>query len=156
MKIEEAIKQKKFSSEVQRAQINILYTASFLNSVHSQLFKEYDLSAQQYNVLRIINGQDPKPASVQLINERMIDASSNVSRIVDKLVAKKWVTRTTCRRDRRQVDIKITPKAKELIAEVHEQFQERFKVLDEIPTNELELLNDTLDKMRGLILKSKS
>lgn len=156
MKIEEAIKQKKFSSEVQRAQINILYTASFLNSVHSQLFKEYDLSAQQYNVLRIINGQDPKPASVQLINERMIDASSNVSRIVDKLVAKKWVTRTTCKQDRRQVDIKITPKAKELIAVVHEQFQERFKILEEIPNEELEQLNNTLDKMRGQILKSKS
>lgn len=155
MKIEEAIKQKKFTNEVQRAQINIIYTAAFLNGVHSQLFKKFDLSPQQYNVLRIVNGQDPEPASVQLINERMIDPSSNVSRIVDKLVQKKLVQRKPCKRDRRQVDIIITPNARGLIENVHKELMKRFEPLESIDDKQLETLNETLDLIRDITEQNK-
>lgn len=148
MKIEEAIKQSAFKSEAHRATINILYTAAHINALHNKIFKEYGISAQQYNVLRIVKGQHPNPASVQLINERMIDPASNVSRIVDKLVEKSLVLRNTSKMDRRQVDITLSKHAPKLIEKVAEALEVANEGLFEIPENNLQSLNETLDQYR--------
>ena len=148
MKIEEAIKQSKFKSEAHKAGINIFYTAAYLQGIHHKVFKEFGISGQQYNVLRIVNGQAPNPASVQLINERMIDPSSNVSRLVDKLVDKKLVSRKACKQDRRQVDIRLTDAAKSLIDEVQQKLEEQNKGLSDIDERLLIDLNNCLDLIR--------
>ena len=82
MRIEDAIKQKSFKSDQHRAYINLLYTANYLSGKQAHFFKQYDLTPQQFNVLRILKGQLPGAASVNLIIERMLDKSSNASRLV--------------------------------------------------------------------------
>ena len=91
MELEKAIKQKHFKSEYEKAIVNVLYTGNWAYALNKKALKIYDLSPEQYNVLRILRGQYPKPASVMLINERMLDKMSNVSRLVEKLRKKELV-----------------------------------------------------------------
>jgi DNA-binding MarR family transcriptional regulator len=149
MKLEEEIKQKKFNSEYHKMVVNLLFTGSWIGLKNSQLLKPYGLTIQQYNILRILRGQHPKPATVNLLIERMLDKTSNASRIVDKLVNKKLATRKTCPEDRRSVDVLITEKGIELLEKietVEDEFKDNFKNLSEI---EMKTLNNLLDKLRG-------
>ncbi len=88
MKIEDEIKQDKFKSEYQKLAINLIFTGNWINSKNAELLKPYKLTSQQYNLLRILRGQYPKPVTVNLLIERMLDKMSNASRIVDRLVKK--------------------------------------------------------------------
>lgn len=149
MRLEDEIKQKQFSSPYQRLALNIIFTASWLQTQSARALKPYGLTSQQYNVLRILRGQQPNPASVGLLQERMLDKSSNASRLVDKLFAKKLVERKTCPSDRRQVDIRITQKGLDLLAEldpVMKMWDTQLKTLTE---QEAQLVGELLDKLRG-------
>src|SRR3989304_4112302 len=116
MKLEDEIKQSKFKSEQHKALLNVIYTASWINSIHVRILKKHSISPQQFNLLRILRGQHPKPATVNLLIDRMLDKMSNASRLVDKLVAKKFVERTQCENDRRAVDGLITKKGLSLLS----------------------------------------
>jgi DNA-binding MarR family transcriptional regulator len=89
MSIETDIKQKKFRSPYQRLALNLVYTTNWLEYKQLEFFKEHDISAQQYNVLRILRGQQSNPIKVSDITERMLDRNSNTSRLVDKLLGQK-------------------------------------------------------------------
>src|SRR4051794_25304741 len=108
MSIETDIKQKKFRSPFQRLAINLVYTSNWLQYQQMELFREYDLTLQQYNVLRILRGQQSNAIKVSDIAERMLDKNSNTSRLVDKLLAKGLAERSSCPSDRRAVDVIIT------------------------------------------------
>ncbi len=149
MRLEDEIKQKQFSSPYQRLALNVIFTASWLQTQSARALKPYGLTSQQYNVLRILRGQQPNPASVGLLQERMLDKSSNASRLVDKLFAKKLVERKTCPSDRRQVDIRITQKGLDLLTEldpVMKMWDTQLKTLTE---QEAQLVGELLDKLRG-------
>ncbi|TAE87445.1 MAG: MarR family transcriptional regulator [Bacteroidetes bacterium] len=148
MKIEEAIKQKKFKSEEERLIINLVYTSNWLANEQMGLFKRYGISAQQYNVLRILRGQSPNAASVGLIQERMLDRMSNASRLVEKLKQKELVKRNECPKDRRQVDVMITPKGMDLLTEIDGCENEMNSVTNGLVLDEKKLLNQLLDKLR--------
>ena len=96
MGIAEEIKQEKFSSQYSKAIINVIYTSSWLNQKHLDLFKKHGLTTPQFNILRILRGQHPNPSTVNLLIDRMLDKSSNASRIIDKLEQKGLVTRRQC------------------------------------------------------------
>lgn len=147
--IEEEIKQKKFNNEYQKLVINVMFTASWLSSLQSKLFKSYKLTQQQYNTLRILRGQHPEAASVNLLKERMIDKMSNVSRIIDKLKDKQLVTRKPCKNDRRQVDVKITDAGLELLKEIDREMALWEKDLHTISEEDASLVNAVLDRWRG-------
>jgi DNA-binding MarR family transcriptional regulator len=101
-------------------------------------------------VLRILRGQQGKPASVGLIQERMLDKNSNASRLIDKLVIKKLVDRKTCPTDRRQMDIKITQKGLELLSELDEPMQLQDKEMaTRLTAEEARIVSDILDRIRG-------
>ena len=85
MRLEDEIVQSKFESEEQKAVINIIYTSDWLNAIHSGLMKPYGLTQPQFNILRILRGQHPNPATIRLLTERMLDKMSNASRLVEKL-----------------------------------------------------------------------
>lgn len=147
-KIEEEIKQQKFRSEYQKLAINILFSSSWLSDLIHQQLKPYGISQQQYNVLRILKGRDPEPCSLKLITERMIDKMSNASRLVTKLEDKGLVSRSRCPENRRQLEIVISEKGKNLLAEVNplvESHDERFSALT---VEEAAKLNELLDKVR--------
>jgi DNA-binding MarR family transcriptional regulator len=149
MKIEDEIKQTAFRSEHHKVVLNLAFTAYWLTRLVAKVLKPYKLTTQQYNVMRILRGQYPKPASINLITERMIDKMSNASRLVDKLLAKGLVERTVCLSDRRQVDVIITEKGTKLLDEIDKligPWEMHFGALND---NEAKQLNELLDKMRG-------
>ena len=115
MIIEEAIKQEKFHSMQQKAIINLMYSASWMSGQMRSALEPYGISWQQFNILRILRGQKGKPASIKLLTERMIDKTSNTSRLIDKMVSKEIVERIVCPKDRRQVDIRLTKVGEDLL-----------------------------------------
>ncbi|AMM51579.1 transcriptional regulator [Rufibacter sp. DG15C] len=148
MKIEDEIKQSTFKDPFQKAYINIVFTANGLQLAQSTVLKDYGITLPQYNILRILRGQYPKPATVNLLIERMLDKTSNASRIVDKLEAKKLVTRTQCPADRRTVDIVITEKGLNMLEEL-DKIQEGTKHgVNNLSAEEAETLSILLDKIR--------
>lgn len=149
MKLEEAIQQKTFKSPHQKLAINLLYTNNWLNYHYSGFLKEFDLTTQQFNVLRILRGQQPNYCTLKTIKERMLDRMSDASRIVDKLVTKGFVIRKECPNDRRSVNLLISASGLKLLEQldfVDEATKDIFKSLS---TQEVEDMNLLLDKLRG-------
>lgn len=150
MKLEDEIKQKNFSSPYQKLILNVFVTSSWFGSESARILKPYKITMQQYNVLRILRGQQGKSASVGLIQERMLDKNSNASRLIDKLVLKKLVDRKTCATDRRQMDIKITQKGLELLSELDAPMLTQDKeIAERITAEEARIVNNILDRIRG-------
>ncbi|MBL6662532.1 MAG: MarR family transcriptional regulator [Flavobacteriales bacterium] len=118
MSLEQSISQSKFDSEQEKLTINVIYSANLLNLITSRLFKPYDLSPQQYNVLRILRGQKGKSIALMDIEHRMLDKSSNVSRLVDKLISKDLVNRSVSTKDRRRIAIIITSRGLSVLKEI--------------------------------------
>ena len=148
-KIEEAIQQKEFKNPFNKAVVNLLYTHSYLVTSQNGLLKPYDLSPEQYNVLRILRGQNGVPTTVSSIQERMLNKMSNASRLVDKLKSKDLVKREECPSDRRQVDILITEKGLQLLEILEKQVDQSHKNFLHLNEEEVIQLNDLLDKLRG-------
>ncbi|QNF31857.1 MarR family transcriptional regulator [Adhaeribacter swui] len=148
MKIEEEIKQRTFKDVYQKVYINLIFTAGWLQEQQAVVFKKYNITLPQFNILRILRGQYPKPATVNLLIERMLDKTSNASRIVDKLEAKELVTRHQCPNDRRTVDILITDKGLALLQQIDEAEGTQIKGLQNISAAEAEELSRLLDKIR--------
>jgi DNA-binding MarR family transcriptional regulator len=149
MEIGKEIKQSKFRNEHQKMLINILFTSNWLGAKHACNLKPFGISSQQFNLLRILRGQHPKPATVNLLIDRMLDKNSNASRLVEKLRVKKLVERATCPEDRRAVNVIITQKGLDLLAEIDKQEISFLKDLKNLSEKEAEQLNMLLDKLRG-------
>lgn len=148
--IEEEIKQPHFRNEYHRLMVNLLYTTNLLTASQAQVFKEYDITQQQFNVLRILRGQHPHPASVSLLKERMLDKMSDVSRIVERLRQAGYVERNPCSQDRRSVDVCITAKGLTLL-QVLDALDPEFDagLSKNLTAEEAAQLNDLLNKLRG-------
>lgn len=150
MTIEEAIKQKKrFENEYVRAQVNLVYTASRLNHAILQDLKKFDITTQQYNILRILKGRAGEPMTVKDLAARMIDKTSNASRLVDRLVNKGFVERELCENDRRRVDVVVTQKGIDFINKITPHLNKNIDArFEKMTIEEAELLNTLLDKLK--------
>lgn len=148
MKLEEQIQQKKFKNENQKLAINILYTYGWLSSIQQSFFKKFDLSIQQFNILRILRGQYPNCINVNDVKSRMIDKMSDVSRIVERLRKKELLEREICSEDRRRANLRITEKGLDLLAEIDKQEKEITNVFN-LSESEVKQLNYLLDKARS-------
>ena len=147
MRIEESIKQENFENDIAKVVINLLFTSGWLSAKLNSALKPYKISLQQYNALRILKGQHPCPATLGLVQERMIDKMSNATRLVDKLIDKGLVSRYQCPLNRRQVDILITERGIELLNQVKKQML-KFDQSFALSSGEALELNQLLDKMR--------
>lgn len=148
MGLSEEIKQKNFQSERQKALINILYTNNYAINEINVYLKEINITRQQYNVLRILRGQHPNPASVNLIKERMLDKMSDASRIVARLESKKLINRATSSQDRRAVEIEISDEGLDVLADIDRKTDGFEHIMGNISEEESKLLNELLDKVR--------
>ena len=149
MRLEDELKMN-FKSPHQRALLNISFTNYWLNEKFGELMKSHDLSEQQYNVLRILRGQNGNPINLQDIQSRMIHKMSNTTRLVEKLRLKGLVERVLCEENRRKVEITITEKGLELMKELDPIMVEEDKALEgNLTSEEAKLLGDLLDKFRG-------
>lgn len=148
MTIEAAIKQKKFSNPYHKFLINLTYTANWLMNKQMEILRPFDLSPQQYNVLRILRGTYPLPMRIQDITERMLDKTSNTSRLVDKLAAKNRVIKQTRKDDRRAVNIMITPEGLEILEKTTPLISSIENLLHAYDDEEVEKFSQFLDEIR--------
>lgn len=148
MSIEKEIKQSNFKSIYHKLIVNLIYSGNWIVHQQYELLREHDLTPQQYNVLRILRGHQSKPMKVNAISERMLDQTSNTSRLIDKLLMKKLLIREICPTDRRAVDVKITKKGLDLLAKMDPITDEWEKSLHTISPEEAEQLSELLDKLR--------
>lgn len=148
MRIEDEIKQAHFPNVYEKMVINLLFTSSWLNGHQLQWLKPHGISPQQYNILRILRGQHPAPARIQLLKERMLDKMSNVSRLVEKLRLKGLLERHTCDNDRRAVDVLITQKGLNLLTVIDKQITEGLARFHTLTPEEAHQLSNLLDKLR--------
>lgn len=135
----------KFKNDKVKALLNIIYTANWIKSKQSTFFKPFNISQQQYNILRILRGAK-EPLKAQTIKERMIERAPNATRLMDKLSDKKLIERVRCDHDRRVVYINITDKGLELLAKIDASF--RVDLLENLSNSEAKNLSDLLDKIR--------
>ena len=149
MKLELEISQKTFRNNYHRAIVNLIFTYNWLYEKHSKLLKPYGITIQQFNLLRILRGQCPNPATVKLIKERMLDKMSDTSRLVEKLRVKRMVDRNICPKDRRTVDIIITKKGLKLLDEIDKKEKDFNQLLSNLKGREIDHLNVLLDKLRA-------
>jgi DNA-binding MarR family transcriptional regulator len=147
MGIEQDIQQASFRNEFQKMGINLLFTANWLNEQIGKILSEEGVTQQQYNILRILRGS-ATPLSTLKIRERMLDKMSDTSRIVDRLIAKELVVKNTCEKDKRLVDITLSPKGLDLVDQL-DQFNDRIDaLLKGINASEAATMNQILDKIR--------
>lgn len=156
MKIEDIVKSSSPLALEKRTILNVMFTQNIIGERLSEVMKEHDLSLEQFNVLRILRGQKGCPVNMTLIQERMIARTSNTTRLVDKLEAKSLVTRNVCPDNRRKMEVLITPKGLQLLAAVDPKVQEVESMFTtQLSPEELEHLNDLLEKLRGDVCPSK-
>jgi DNA-binding MarR family transcriptional regulator len=147
MSIEEDILQSKFRNEYQKGVINLIYTYNWMNEKMKLLFDREKITAQQFNILRILRGAG-KPISTLQIRQRMLDKMSDTSRIVDRLVIKGLVKKNTCANDKRLVDVLITEKGKKLLEKIDQYENDMDAIFGSLSETEVKTLNNLLDKIR--------
>ncbi|MBC7439815.1 MAG: MarR family transcriptional regulator [Flavobacterium sp.] len=134
--------------------LNIIYTQNAVLDKFNEVLKPFDISGEQFNVLRILRGQKGRPANMCVIQERMIAKTSNTTRLVDKLLLKNLVTRNVCPENRRKIEVLITEKGLKLLAELDPKIIEHEDYFcSNLPIDELEQLNFLLEKFRKNINK---
>ena len=148
MKIEDEIKQKKFSSAHQKAVINLIFTSNWLINRQQNYFKPFGITGQQFNVLRILKGQYPNSISAKEIKSRMLDKNSDISRMLDRLIAKNLIEKKSCPKDKRATDVTITQAGLQLLKEISLRQKDIDQVLS-LSETEAEQLSNLLDKSRG-------
>ncbi len=147
VKLEEAIQSTTFASEQQKASLYLLYTAYQMKVGMSKLMKALSLTAEQYNVLRILKGKHPQCMCVKDITSRMIEHSSNVPRIVDRLVAKKLVKRFQSEKDKRETSIALTTKGLALVEDSMAKVNDEAAHFLHLTDSEATQLNLLLEKI---------
>ncbi|MBE2288930.1 MAG: MarR family transcriptional regulator [Chitinophagaceae bacterium] len=149
MRLEDAIKSNKFRDEKHKASLNVLYTAYWLKSNFTQVFKACGLTMEQHNVLRILKGMHPEPMCVKEIGARILEKNSNVPRIIDRLVAKKLVKRAQSKQDKRETMISLTEKGIEVIDHARKEIDTYANSLINMNEDDARSLNELLEKMRS-------
>lgn len=150
MKIEEVLKSTAPMDDSKKIILNILYTQNVVIESFNEIAKPYEISGEQYNVLRILRGQKGNPANMYSIQERMLAKTSNTTRLVDKLLLKDLVTRNVCPENRRKIEVLITQKGLDLLKELdpkvnaHEAF-----FSNNLSAEEQISLNQLLEKYRN-------
>lgn len=139
----------RFDSEQHKAMLNVMFTANWFKSRMSDLFKPFGISAQQYNILRILRGAKGR-MNMHSVKERMIDRAPNATRLTDKLIAKGLVERERCDQDRRVVFVRISDKGMDLLEQMDERSKSQQKTLqDGLDEADALALNNMLDQWRG-------
>lgn len=149
MKLEQAIQQSSFTSNDQKLTLNFIYTYNNFKEDQKIFFKPYDITPQQYNVLRILRGAYPNPYTTSQVRDRMLDKMSDASRIVERLVKKGLVNRTTTKSDKRLVDVVISDNGLELLSTIDKPLShEMSNTFARFTEEERETFTILLDKMR--------
>ena len=152
MKIEEVLKSTVPMDNSKKIILNVLYTQNVITESFNEILKPYEISGEQYNVLRILRGQKGNPANMCVIQERMLAKTSNTTRLVDKLLLKELVTREVCPENRRKIEVLITQKGLDILKELDPKVTEHEESFSKnLNFDEIVLLNQLLEKYRNQI-----
>lgn len=131
-------------SEKVKAIFLLKITANWLENEGNEILKPFQITIQQYNILRILKGAT-EPLTVQTVRERMIERSPNITRLMDKLIDKKLIDRTRCGNDRRVVYVKINQNGMAMLQKIPiENYEHTLNVLTD---EEIQLMNNILLKI---------
>ena len=148
MGIDKEIKQATFRNNQNKAMVNIMFTHAWMVDHIKSFVKSENITPQQYNILRILRGAG-EPLSTLQLRERMLDKMSDTSRIVERMVSKNLVQKAVSEKDKRMVDVIITPQGSELLENLDRRNEELDAVVNHLSDDELETLNNLLDKLRN-------
>ena len=149
MRIEDEIKSTVKLSITKKVVLNLAFTKNYVGDKFNEILKTFDLSGEQYNVLRILRGQKGKPINMQDIQDRMITKNSNTTRLIGKLLLKDMVERNICPNNRRKIEVNITQKGLDILRELDpliENYEDG--ITKKFSKSELEQLNYLLEKIR--------
>ncbi len=149
MELEKEIKQPKFKSPYQKAALNIIYTAKWLETKQQDFFKPFGITSSQFNILRILRGQHPNKISGAEVKSRMLDRNSDISRLLDRLIRKKLISKAACPDDKRAADIVITSEGLDVLSQVDGFIDQSEKTNIHLSKEEATQLSLLLDKCRG-------
>ncbi len=137
-----------FVSSRVKAIVNIRHTNNWISSLQNKYMSKHELSMPQFNILRILRGAKSK-LSVNTVKERMIEKSPNTTRLMDKLVEKKFIERFRNEKDKRIVELKITKKGLDLLEIIDVDFEKELLFVNKLSEEESEILSNLLDKIRS-------
>jgi DNA-binding MarR family transcriptional regulator len=155
MRLEDEIQQFTFRNQRQKMLINLIYTYNVLSSKMQEFLKVESLTMQQYNILRILRGQHPNPATNSLVKDRMLDKNSDVTRIIDRMIRDGLVLRVNCESDRRRVDITITDAGLDKLQRLDRISGQMDQIAAGLTEDEAVNLNEMLDKLRSECKKAE-
>lgn len=144
---ETEIKQSSFINEEHRLRVNLLLTSGWLKNEIKEFLDQFEITQQQFNILRILRGAKGDPMSTNDICEKMIDKMSDTSRIVDRLVDKGLVTKQPCPHDGRKVQVFISGDGKYLLSTIDTKLKNLDTIFDTLSEKEMEVLNELLEKI---------
>jgi len=148
--LQEEIQQRKWQNDQQLALVNVLFTYHWLKDRMSEALKPYKITMQQYNVLRILRGSHPKGMAAARIRERLLDKTSDVSRLLDRLEKLNFVERQNSPEDKRVTEIFLTLRGLEILGQIRSVDKLHKEYLPKVLSDEdAQLLSALLDKMRG-------
>ena len=149
MRIEDEIKSTIKLSITKKVMLNLTFSKNYIGDKFNEVLKPYDISSEQYNVLRILRGQKGKSINMQDIQDRMVTKNSNTTRLIDKLLLKDMVERKICPHNRRKIEVTITLKGLEVLLELDPLIENYEKdITKKLSETELEELNNLLEKIR--------
>lgn len=149
IQIKKELKVSKFENIFQQALVNVISTYHWTNQKVKHILLPYEITQQQYNVLRILRAQYPSPSTINLIKLRILDKSSDTSRIIDRLIFKGYVEKSANSYDKRAVDIIIAEKGLTLLKKMHKEIDFSELVSPNLTEEEASQLDVLLDKMKS-------
>lgn len=149
MKIEQELKQNKFRSNVHKALVNVMFTNAWISDRFRFVFKNFKLTAQQYNVLRILRGGYPEAMNPNEIKAVMIDKNPDLTRLCDRLVVLGYIDRCINDENKRKMNIRINDKGLEILNDIDPLMNAVQSEMQGLTDLEASQLSDLLDKLRN-------
>lgn len=138
-----------FANEHHKAYLNLLYTNYFIQQETKEFFKDYGVTPQQFNVLRILRGASPETLCINDIKDRVMDKSSDVSRIVARLLVKKLISKKIKKEDRRVSSLTLSKQGFELLEKIDKTLSQLENRMKKLSDEEINIFNNLLDKIRS-------
>ncbi len=113
----------RFDSPLQELYLNLWRTYDRLRELEDDLFAQFEINSQQYNVLRLLRAAQPRGMATLAIGDRLVSRAPDITRLLDRLESRGWVERVRPPEDRRQVLACITAAGIDLLHRIAEPLQ---------------------------------
>ncbi|GAB3696752.1 hypothetical protein GCM10027592_20260 [Spirosoma flavus] len=138
-----------FRNEYHRLIINLHKTDGYIFNHFQQKMAPFDLSVQQYKALRLLSDVFPNTLTAGELKEKMTDMNSDMTRLIDRLVAKNLVVREVDAQNRRRVNLRLTETSNKFVETVAQEFKNFESIVSHLTEEEARVMNTLLEKIRN-------